>query len=312
VAVLAEPGGARTARELLGEAAALARRIGGQVVAMVPGSGDDEAEPSVADLSSWGADRAVALDAGLEEDIAGALRTWAEETGPWAVLVPGTLWGREVAGRVAAALGAGLTGDAVGFGVEDGRLVCWKPAFGGQLVAAVTTRSPVQLATVRPGVLPLRPPRAVPTAGDIGLERVDVPGRGRIEVLERFRDDEVGALLAAGAVVAVGQGVAPEDYGGLEPLCKVLSAELAATRKVTDKGWMPRGRQVGITGHSVAPALYVVIGASGKFNHMVGARGAGVVVAVNSDPEALVFGCADIGIVADWREAVPLLVDALG
>jgi len=75
---------------------------------------------------------------------------------------------------------------------------------------------------------------------------------------------------------------------------------------------MARGRQIGITGHSVAPALYVAIGVSGKFNHMVGARGAGVVLAVNSDPDALVFGCADIGIVADWHEVVPLLVDALG
>ena len=136
--------------------------------------------------------------------------------------------------------------------------------------------------------------------------------RGRVTVLEESRDDEVGALLAATAVVAVGQGVAPEEYDALEPLSKVLGAELAATRKVTDKGWMPRGRQIGITGHSVAPALYVAIGVSGKFNHMVGTRGAGVVVAINSDPEAPVFGCADIGIVGDWHEVVPSLVDALG
>jgi electron transfer flavoprotein alpha subunit len=249
---------------------------------------------------------------GVEEDVAEVVRAWGVRVAPWAVLVPGTLWGREVAGRVAAALGAGLTGDAVGFGVEDGRLVCWKPAFGGQLVAAITSRSAVQLATVRPGVLPLRTPRPAPPGGTVELERLELGARGRVTVLERTYDDEVGALLAAGAVVAVGQGVPPEEYGSIEPLCKALGAELAATRKVTDKGWMPRGRQIGITGHSVAPALYVAIGASGKFNHMVGARGAGVVVAVNNDPDALVFGCADIGIVGDWREVVPLLVDALG
>jgi electron transfer flavoprotein alpha subunit len=306
VAVVAEPHGTRTTRELLGEAAALARAVTGRVVAVVPDGVDARA------LASWGADHLVLVEGdGVEEDVAELVRAWCDRTSPWAVLVPGTLWGREVAGRVAAGLGAGLTGDAVGFGVEDGRLVCWKPAFGGQLVAAITSRSDVQLATVRPGVLPLRAPRPASPTGAAPPEHVALVPRGRVVVEERTYDDEIGALLAAGAVVAVGQGVAPQEYGSIEPLCKVLGAELAATRKVTDKGWMPRGRQVGITGHSVAPALYVAIGASGKFNHMVGARGAGVVVAVNSDPDALVFGCADIGIVGDWREVVPLLVDAL-
>jgi electron transfer flavoprotein alpha subunit len=305
VAVLAEPGHPRTTRELLGEAVHVARPVGGEVVAVVVGDHDP------VELGSWGADRVVALSgAKVEEDVAGALQTWWASAPPWAVLAPGTLWGREVAGRVAAALGAGLTGDAVGLGVEDGRLVCWKPAFGGHLVAAITATSDVQLVTVRPGILPLRAPR--PVEATPAVETVDVVARGRVTVLEETRDDEVGALLAANAVVAVGQGVPPEEYDSLDRLCKVLGAELAASRKVTDKGWMPRGRQIGITGHSVAPALYVAIGLSGKFNHMVGTRGAGVVVAINSDPEALVFGCSDIGIVADWREVVPLLVDALG
>ena len=99
------------------------------------------------------------------------------------------------------------------------------------------------------------------------------------------RDDEVEALLTANTVVAVGTGVSPDDYPKLEPLIASLGAELAATRKVTDKGWLPRARQVGLTGQSVDPALFLAIGASGKFNHMVGARGAGIIVAVNHDPE---------------------------
>lgn len=304
VAVVAEPGRKRTTRELLGEAVALADRVEGTVVAVVTGAHD------LTELGAWGADRVVALTGtGVEEDVAFTLRAWAERTTPWAILAPGTLWGREVASRVAAAMQAGLTGDAVGLGVEDGRLVCWKPAFGGQLVAAITARSDVQLATVRPGVLPLRRPRTMVVAPPV--ETLALAPQGRVQVLEHTTDDEVGSLLAATAIVAVGQGVPPEDYGSIDTLCKVLGAELAATRKVTDNGWMPRGRQVGITGHSVAPALYVAIGVSGKFNHMVGARSAGVVVAINNDPEALVFGCADIGIVSDWREVVPLLVKAL-
>ena len=214
------------------------------------------------------------------------------------MLAPGTLWGREVAARTAARLGAGLTGDAVGFGVEDGRLVAWKPAFGGSLVAAIRCSSGVQMATVRPGVLPLRAPR--PAGAPLPLDTVAGSARGRVEVLDAGRDDEVEALRAARSIVTVGTGVAPDEYGELDALLKVLGAEMGATRKVTDKGWLPRARQIGITGHSVAPALYVAIGVSGKFNHMVGARERGTVVAINNDP-----GGPDLRVAADvgasWR-----------
>jgi len=246
----------------------------------------------------------------IEEDAAELVAGWCRREGPWAVLVPGTLWGREVAARVAVRLDAGLVGDAVGFGVDGGRLVSWKPAFGGQLVAAITATSPVQLATVRPGVLPLRPPRRGSPGGPETAMLLPRP-RGRIEVLDQGRDDEVAALVAARVVVAVGAGVDPADYHLLDPLLTELGAELGASRKVTDQGWLPRARQIGITGHSVAPALFVAIGVSGKFNHIVGARGAGIVVAVNNDPTAPIFASADLGVVADWRQAVPLLAGAL-
>jgi electron transfer flavoprotein alpha subunit len=304
VAVVVEPGRPRMTRELLGEAVHLAVRLGGQVVAFGPGL------PEAAALASWGADRAIEVTGtAVEEDVAAALTAWVDMARPWAVLVPGTLWGREVAARSAARTGTGLTGDAVGFGVENGRLVAWKPAFGGSLVAAITCTSPVQMATVRPGVLPLRGPRRATAA--LPVVTVAGPTRGRVRVVDSGRDDDVEALLAARTIVGVGAGVAPEDYGALDELVKVLGAELGASRKVTDKGWLPRARQIGITGHSVAPALYVAIGVSGKFNHVVGARGAGTIVAVNNDPEARCFGCADVGIVGDWREVVPLLAAAL-
>jgi electron transfer flavoprotein alpha subunit len=304
-AVVIEPDRPRVARELLGEAVRIATSVSGSVVALGPDLTD------TAELASWGADRVVSLDAtSVEEDVANALAGWCEKAPPWAVLVPGTLWGREVAARVAARIGVGLTGDAVGFGVEDGRLVAWKPAFGGSLVAAITCRSEVQMATVRPGVLTLRAPR--PLDAGPALETVMGATRGRVRVIDAGRDDEVEALLAARTVVGVGQGVAPEEYGDLDRLLKVLGAELGASRKVTDKGWLPRARQIGITGHSVAPALYVAIGVSGKFNHIVGARGAGTIVVINNDPEARILDWADVAIVGDWREVVPLLVDALG
>jgi len=305
VAVVVEAGRERLARELLGEAAQLARRASGSVTAVVL---DDEWSPER--LEGWGADRSVLLGGSRDEEVAArGVSSWCSAASPWAVLFPGTLWGRHVAGRCSVRLGAGLTGDAVGFGVEDGRLVAWKPAFGGRLVAAITASTKVQMATVRPGVLELRDPRAA--TGGIGTERVAVDGEPRVAVLEESRDDDVEAILAARALVCVGAGVVPDEYGSLRPLLEVLGAELACTRKVTDKGWMPRSRQIGITGHSVDPAVYVALGVQGKFNHVIGTRSAGVVLAVNLDPDAPIFDWADIGIVADWRSAVPALVRKL-
>ena len=130
-------------------------------------------------------------------------------------------------------------------------------------------------------------------------------------VRERRREDDGDALALAEMVVGVGQGVDPERYGELDGLLDVLGAELAATRKVTDKGWLPHARQLGITGKSISPRLYVALGTSGKYNHTVGVRSAGTVLAVNPDPEAPIFATSDLGIVGDWAEVVPVLTRAL-
>jgi electron transfer flavoprotein alpha subunit len=303
VGVVVEPHRPHETRELLGAAATLAPSLGAHVVAVRFAPDDDSA------LASWGADVVVEVEGvDAEEDAAAGLATWAEGSPPWAVLAPSTVWGREVVSRLAARIGAGLTGDAVALDLDAGRLVAWKPAFGGQLVAAIETTSPAQLATVRVGVLPTLIPRDrfAPVT-----RTVRVTPRGRIRILARTRDDDLDTLAEATAVVGVGKGVDPADYDALQPLLTVLGAELGATRKVTDNGWLPRARQIGITGRTVAPRLFVSIGASGKFNHRVGVRSAGTVLAVNRDPAALVFAAADVGIVADWREVLPALVREL-
>jgi electron transfer flavoprotein alpha subunit len=307
VAVVLEADRSHLTQELLSTAAELAEAIDGHVVALV-----EPAEADPARLGAWGADEVVVLvgDAGetlAPEDIAGAVAGWAEQSPPWAVLAPSTAWGREVAGRAAARLRAGLTGDAVGFDVEDGRLVAWKPAFGGQVVAAITASSPVQMATVRPGMLPRREPR-----GDGAVvTRLDVAPRSRTRTLAHARDDDTNVLAEAAVVVGVGEGLRPEDYAALDPLLGVLGAELGATRKVTDKGWMPHARQIGITGRSIAPNLYVAVALSGKFNHMVGVRSAGTILAINEERDMPVFAAADVGIIGDWREVVSALVAEL-
>jgi electron transfer flavoprotein alpha subunit len=315
VAVVVEPGRQRVLRELLGTAASLAATSGGHVVAI----GESVVAPDPLDhivaavLDSWGADEVVVLQpsdadgaALVEEDVAREVARWAASERPDIVIAPSTAWGREVAGRVAARLGAGLTGDAIGLELnEGGRLVAWKPAFGGVMVAAIEASSEAQLVTVRPGVLELREPRA--PRSELAVTTVDVSPRGRVAVTAHRRDDDLDVLASARRVVTVGRGVEPADYAQIEALADALGAELGATRKVTDVGWLPHSRQVGITGQNLAPELAVVIGASGKFNHMVGLRRAGLVVAINPDPEAPVFGFADYGVVADWRDAVPEL-----
>jgi electron transfer flavoprotein alpha subunit len=163
------------------------------------------------------------------------------------------------------------------------------------------------MATVRAGMLPRLTSRdAVATTSKIA-----VTPRGRVRVLARDRDDDLDVLAEATAVVGIGAGVDPGEYELLKPLLDALGAELAATRKVTDKGWLPRARQIGITGRTIAPRLYIAIGVAGKFNHMVGVRAARTVLSINADPDALVFGACDVGIIGDWREVVPVIVKEL-
>jgi electron transfer flavoprotein alpha subunit len=308
LAVLAEPGRPRASEELLGAAARLGREMGAAVHALCPGP------PDVAALGAAGADVVVALrgspasPAPAAEDVADALTAFIRETAPWAVLAPSTAFGREVAGRAAAATGSGLVGDAVALSTRDDVLVAAKPAFAGALVADIVCRSATQMVTVRPGVLPAPAPQG---RRDVPVVTRAVGTRGRVRVLSDRRDDDVETLARAPVVVGVGTGVTPEEYEALSPLAATLGAELAATRKVTDRGWAPRARQVGITGRSIAPRLYVAVGLSGKFNHMVGVRAAGTILAVNQDRGAPVFEHCDVGIVGDWHEVVPLLHAAL-
>ncbi|MGH8977911.1 MAG: electron transfer flavoprotein subunit alpha/FixB family protein, partial [Acidimicrobiia bacterium] len=297
--VLLDPARDHTNRELLAAAAGLT----GNVLAITVEPRDNER------LVTWGADAVTYLRGdNIEEDVARALAELAAHEQPWAILTSSTTWGREIASRAAVRLGAGLVGDAVDLDIEGDRLVAWKPAFGGQLVAAIGCTSPIQMATVRPGVLPTLTPRRPRT---VEHDTIALAARGRVQVTSRTRDDDIDVLAEAQVVVGVGTGITPDEYGALDELRALLGAELGATRKVTDRGWMPRARQIGITGRSVAPRLFVSIGASGKFNHSVGVRAAGTVLAINPDPDAPIWDHSDVGIVADWHDAVPTLVAAL-
>ena len=301
-----EPG---AGAELLGEASELAAWISGTVTAVTTIAD----ETGLAGLGAAGAGRLLVIPCAAEpSEQADALAAAAVDRLPWALLVEGTRSGRVVASIVAARSGWGLTGDAVGLEVgPDGRLVAWKPAFGGRLQVPIVSNSPVQMATVRPGVLALRPPRA--GASDPEPEILPAPAPSRLRTVSVFRDDDdSGELRRARTVVAVGVGVEPDGYPIIDELRDALGgAALGATRRVTDQGWVPRGRQIGVTGHAVAPRLLVAVGSSGRFNHTVGIRNAGTILAVNSDPGAEIFDQVDVGLVGEWQTVVPQLTAEL-
>lgn len=321
VAVLVDPWRPRTAAELIGAASRLSRALAGTVVAFVPPPADavhGDDPDLAARLGALGADEVLQVVPGSEvpgsevpglaaEDVAAAVAEWATAHHPRILLAPSTTFGREVAGRTAAVLGAGLIGDAVTLDIEDGALVAGKPACSASLLVDIACTSPVQVVTVRPGVLAVpRPTGALARVGS-------VHAHPRARVLRRSvrQVDEVDALTRAEVVVGVGRGVQPGDYGRVHELAEVIGAELAATRKVTDQGWLPRSRQVGITGWGIAPRLYVAIGIGGSLNHTLGVQRAGTVLAINVDRAAPVFEVADVGIVGDWRDVVPLLTSRL-
>lgn len=305
--------GQQFGRELLGDAYRLTRPADGLVAAVVWGS---LTAAQRAMLAQAGASIVYEMQAADGEafhsaQAAASLAEAIREKQPAAVLFPSTTYGREWAGRLAARLEIGLTGDAVAFRLaEEGGLVMDKPSFGGLMVAPIISRTRPDLATIRPGVCqPLDTPRlgtvevvqlALPEARD-GME---VGGTVPFAV-------EAGLLEPRPVVLSVGMGV-PED--GVAMVAEMATRHgfgLAASRAVTDAGRLPKAFQVGLTGRTIAPRVYVALGISGAFEHLVGIRRADVVVAVNSDAEAPIFQAADLGMVADWQEGLKALVGVL-
>jgi electron transfer flavoprotein alpha subunit len=291
--------------ELLGEAAQIAQEISAIVVAVT-------AAPVPAGLGALGADRVLAIPGAREPaEFAAGLAQAVDVARPWALLVEGTRHGRVVASIVAARHGWGLTGDAIGLEVDaDERLVAWKPAFGGRLEAPVSSRSPVQMATIRPGILAHRRPR---DAADPVPVMLDVPQPAVIRTMSASpAGEQAGELQRAEVVVAVGQGIDPATYDMVDDLRAALGgAALGATRKVTDAGWLPRSTQIGVTGHSVAPRLLIALASSGRFNHTIGIRNSRVIMAINADPDAEIFDQVDVGLVGASEQLVPELIEEL-
>lgn len=297
--------------ELLGGALELAAVQGDEVSAILIGS---DVRRWGQTLASYGATRVYVAESPAlarynTETYAAVLHAAIERLHPWAVLLPSTANGRDLAPRVAARLGVGLTGDVIGLELDqDGHLVMLKPAYGGHIVAPIQSRTLPAMATMRAGMLCAV--AADPAAGPqwIDLEVPPVIPRARVEAYE-LKAAAGPELDAAENVICIGMGVGgPENLPVVEDLARLWGAALGATRRVVDAGWMPRQMQIGLTGHSISPHLYVALGVRGTYNHTVGVQRAQVILAINTEPSAPIFQACDYGIVGDWREAVTALI----
>jgi electron transfer flavoprotein alpha subunit len=302
--------------ELLGKSVELADRLQGDVVGVLIGA--DSADHA-GELAAYGADRIVVLDNPqlsqyAPEGYANALALAIQELRPYAVLIPATVMGRDFAPRVAARLGLGLTGDAIGLEIdEQERLVQLKPAFGGNIVAPILSKTFPQMATVRPGMLAAMQPdwTRQPLVQRLTLSDV---GPIRTQTVQATQEVDATALSLEDAEIVVGVGtglVRRENLKLARELAETLGAAIGATRRVTDANWLPRQHQIGLTGKAIAPKLYVALGIRGVMNHTIGIQRAQTIVAVNKDPEAPIFQVANYGIVGDCLEVIPALTQAL-
>jgi electron transfer flavoprotein alpha subunit len=263
-----------------------------------------------------GADQVLIADdegfAGLMPSAAAAALTRAIAVAePAVVLVPGTTAGRDYAPLVAARLGVGLAADCVSFGVADGELAATRPVLGGRALTRVTFPGPGPvMATVRSGSFA----KAEPGLTEPVVEILDVeltPEDRRVSLVETTpKGTGASRLDSAEVVVSGGRGLKePAHFRMVEELAEAFGAAVGATRAVVDAGWRPHHEQIGQTGRTVSPRLYVAVGISGAVQHNVGMQGSDYIVAINRDPDAPIFKIASFGIVGDLFEVVPALTN---
>jgi electron transfer flavoprotein alpha subunit len=298
--------------EILGKAKALAAELGGQAAAVVLGSGVADTAGA---LAQYGAGKVYvgddpALGAYSPDGWASVIADLATRTGPAVILGPATAFGKDLVPRVAAKLGAGVASDVTGLEVGDGRLLIKRPIYAGKAIATVRVNTDPQVATVRPNTFPVPEPDAGATAD---VEALDVAGYEAMAVATDVvtAGGEKLDVAEAEIIVSGGRGMGgPENYHILEELAGILpSAAVGASRAAVDAGWRPHGDQVGQTGKTVSPNLYIACGISGAVQHLAGMKTSKYIVAINKDPEAPIFKVADYGIVADLFDVVPKLTE---
>jgi electron transfer flavoprotein alpha subunit len=299
-------------REALGEATRLAATLGGPVVGVCAAAAD----PGLAALGDAGAARVLlashARFARYDGDgYAAAVAAAVAAVSPTVVLFPGSAMGRDLAPRVAARLNVGLASDCTHLDVESGKLIATRPVYAGKAIQRVGFPKAPALATLRPKMF-----AAVSGAGAVAAVEplaLDYDGGSRATV----KDVTASAggkldLTESEIIVSGGRGLkGPEHFAVIEALADALGATVGASRAVVDAGWRPHHDQVGQTGKTVSPKLYVAVGISGAIQHLAGMSSSRCIVAINKDPEAPIFKVADYGLVGDLFEVVPALTEAV-
>lgn len=303
--------------ELLNVARPLADQKGCELIAVVIGK---DIEGVAKQAISYGADSAIIVD-GPEYEyyttdaFANALVALIEKHKPETLMIGATNNGRDLGPRVSCRIKTGLTADctAIDIDEETGNVAWTRPTFGGNLMATIMCPDHrPQMGTVRPGVFKKGAFDADKT-GEIVKEDIHVAADEiRTKLVERVQEvAEAINLEEADIIVSGGRGIgSAEGFAVLEELAEVLGATVGCSRAVVDAGWMPHARQVGQSGKSVSPKLYFAIGISGAIQHVAGIAGSDTIVAINKDADASIFEVADYGIVGNYKEVVPALIEA--
>lgn len=294
------------------EAVSEARRLAGsgRVESVLVGSG---VAALAAELASYGADAVHVFEqpelaAYATEPFARALAQVVSEQKAQALLVPFTALGKDLAPRVAAKLGAGLASDCVALSVKDGRLEARRPMYAGKAFATVRFESEPQVATLRPNVFALGTPDASRQAETV-KRTVDASSRARVVEVKATASGKV-ELSEAQIIVSGGRGLkGPENFHLVESLAQAFGAAVGASRAVVDAGWVDHQLQVGQTGKTVSPSLYIAAGISGAIQHLAGMSSSKVIVAINKDADAPIFKVANYGLLGDVFEILPKLTE---
>lgn len=298
----------RSAAEVATAGRALADATGGKVAALVVGS----APEAVPFLQRFGADRVLVVEGEgfaryLLEPHAAALDAAVKAVAPRAVLLAATVIGKELGATLAGRTGRGLVADATAVRFEGGRLVATKPKYAGKALAQVAVQGDA-VVSLRPNATP---PKESPRSAASERLTVALPAPN-VALLETVPAKEKRLeLTESDIVVSGGRGLgAPESWKLVTDLAQALGAAHGASRAVVDAGWRPHAEQVGQTGKTVSPKLYVACGISGAIQHLAGMSSSKVIVAINKDPEAPIFKIADYGIVGDAHVVLPMLTQA--
>ena len=318
VLVIAESAGEQlvgTTAELVSEGGRLAQELGGgQVTVLLAGK---NVQGLAASLGQFGVEKVLVAESQgatppSPQWMLAAAETAAKQVQPDVIVLTHAGGSRDLGPSLAYRLDTGIVTDSTALRVDGGDVIITKPVFGGSAIAEFTIGTSPKVVTLRPRAFESD---EAPAAREAQVEALSVPDPdGAIEVLEEIREQATTGprLKDAKVIVSGGRGLGgPENWKFIEELAQVLGGAVGATRAVTDAGWVPPSLQVGLTGATVAPDLYITIGISGAVQHIAGISGARNVVAINRDADANIFKYARFGVVGDWKQIVPAFTQRL-